>query len=94
MATDTPEAWAAFRTWMAWAHPDGAQVVDEAQRLGCKLSQCLHITISGEQQIDGGYPVAYFGTPERFQVVQPNGGGVYTRRPRGTGPEIDPGRAI
>jgi len=80
---DTREAWATFRTWMAWAHPDGALVVDKAKHLGCKLSQCFHVTISGEQDVKGGYPVCYFGTPDQFQVVQPHGGGLYTREPAG-----------
>jgi hypothetical protein len=84
------EHWAAFRQWMAFAHPRGAEVVDHARERGCRLEDCAAITLDGPANMSGGYPIAYFGDlTGEYLVIQPERSGHYRPEPRGDGPEID-----
>ena len=84
------DQWTAFRTWMAWAHPKGAEVVDLARRRRCSLKGLMLVTIIG-QEVKGGYPILQFKTRTGYKIVQPGHMGVYTRVTRGTGPVVDLG---
>jgi hypothetical protein len=89
-STRAPADWDGFRQWMAWAHPKGAEVVDQARRRRCSLKQLMVVTVSGHE-VQGGYPILQFKTRTGYRIVQPGRMGVYTRVGRGTGPTVDLG---